>query len=105
MVKTKLTLKNSGILLVEAFLVYNSKTKIFPDMLRLQNDGPQQYLKKPFSEKSNNKSFGKNEKVHWATVPTVQETKNAAKKSGFHFCSLKTANLEIDVLCSCGIQG
>ena len=47
----------------------------------------------------------KNEKVHWATVPTVQETKNAAKKSGFHFCSLKTANLEIDVLCSCGIQG
>ena len=59
MVKKKLNLKNQGILLVEAFLVYNSKTTMFPDMPFLQNDGPEQYLKKQFPETANDKSFAK----------------------------------------------
>ena len=42
-VKKKLNLKNQGVLLVEAFLVNNSRNKIFPDMPFLQNDGPGQY--------------------------------------------------------------
>ena len=42
-VKKKLNLKNQGKLLVEAFLIHNSKTKMFPDMPFLQNDGPEQY--------------------------------------------------------------
>ena len=58
-VKKKLNLKNQGILLVEAFLVYNSKTTMFPDMLFLQNDGPEQYSKKQFPETANDKSFAK----------------------------------------------
>ena len=60
MVKKKLNLKNQGILLVEAFLVYNSKTMMFPDMPFLQNDGPEQYLKNQFPETANDKSFAKN---------------------------------------------
>ena len=51
-VKKKLNLKNQEILLVEVFLVQNSRTKIFPDELLLQNDGPDQYLKKAISRES-----------------------------------------------------
>ena len=42
MVTKKLKLKNQEILLVETFLVHNSRTKIFPDMLFSQNDSPEQ---------------------------------------------------------------
>ena len=38
-------------------MVHNARTKIFADMSFLQNDGPEQYLKKPFPEKSNDKSL------------------------------------------------
>ena len=58
-VKKKLNLKNQGILLVEAFLVYNSKTTMFSDIPFLQNDGPEQYLKKQFPETANDKYFAK----------------------------------------------
>ena len=53
---------------------------MFPDMPFLQNDGPEQYFKKQFPETANDKSFAKIQKIHWATVLIVQETKNAAKK-------------------------
>ena len=35
--------------------------------------------KKQFPDKSNDKSFEETKKFHWATVPILQETKNAAK--------------------------
>ena len=50
MVKKKLNLKNQEILLVEEFLVHNSRTIIFPDMPFLQNDGPEQYLKSHYQK-------------------------------------------------------
>ena len=48
MVKKKSNFKNQKILLVEAFKVYNTRTKIFSDMLFLQNDSPEQYSKYHF---------------------------------------------------------
>ena len=62
MVKKKLNL------LAETSLVHNGRTKIFPDMLFLQNDGPEQYFKKSFPKKSNGKSFKEIKNFHWATV-------------------------------------
>ena len=47
-VKRKSNFRNQKILLVEAFLVHNSGTKILPDMSFLKNDSPEQYLKKHF---------------------------------------------------------
>ena len=38
-------------------MAHNARTKIFADRLLLQNDGPEQYFKKPFPEKSNDKSL------------------------------------------------
>ena len=58
--------------MIEAFLVHNSRTEIFPDMLFLQNDTPEQYLKIIFPEKSDDKAFKEIYKVHWVTVPIVQ---------------------------------
>ena len=52
--RRKINLKNQEILLAEAFLVHNSRTRI-SDMPFSQNDNPEQYLKKTFPEKSNNK--------------------------------------------------
>ena len=54
--RRKINLKNQEILLAEAFLVHNSRTRI-SDMPFSQNDNPEQYLKKTFPEKSNNKTF------------------------------------------------
>ena len=59
MVKKRLNLKNHDIILVMAFLVHYSRTKILPDMSSTQNDSPEQYLKNKFSGKSNNKTFEK----------------------------------------------
>ena len=83
-IKKKLNLKNQEILLVEAFLVHKSRTKIFPEMLFLQKVGPVQYSREIYSKKS----FKEITKFHWATVLIGQETKNAAKKSGCHCYSL-----------------
>ena len=58
-VKKRLDLKNNEIILVMAFLVHYSRTKILPDMSSAQNDSPEQYLKNKLSEKSNNKTFEK----------------------------------------------
>ena len=59
MVKKKLNLKNQEIILVEAFLVHNSKTRIFSDMPFSQNDSPERIKKNTFPEKSNDKTFKK----------------------------------------------
>ena len=37
----------------------------------------QKNIKKAFQEKSNDKTFKEIKKVHWATVPIVQENQNA----------------------------
>ena len=80
-VKRKSNFRNQKILLVEAFLVHNSGTKILPDMSFLKNDSPEQYLKN-ISEKPNDKTFEEIKKFHLGTVPVVNENQNAAKKSG-----------------------
>ena len=59
-------------------MVHNSSTKIFPDTLFLQNDSPEQYLKKKtFPAKSNDKTFKEIKNVYWATVPVVQVNQDA----------------------------
>ena len=82
MVKKKLNLKNQEIILVEAFLVHNSRTRIFSDMPFSQNDSPERTKKNTFPEKSNDKTFKEIKKFHWAIAPIVQQNQNAAKKSG-----------------------
>ena len=47
--RRKINLRNQEILLAEAFLVHNSRTKI-SDMLFSENNNPEQYLKKISSE-------------------------------------------------------
>ena len=64
MVKIKLNLKNQEILLVEAFLFHNLQTSIFPDILLSQNDGSEQYFKKPFPEEYNDKCFKETNKFY-----------------------------------------
>ena len=84
-VKKKLNLKNQDILLVEAFLVHNSRTKILPDMPFSQNDSPEQYLKKHFQRNLMIKHLKKFK--NFITTLT-HENQNPAKKSGCHFYSL-----------------
>ena len=48
MVRKKLNLENKEILLVEAFLAHNSRTKGPPNMQFLQNNSPEQYYTKDF---------------------------------------------------------
>ena len=50
-VKKELNLEKQVILLLEAFLVHNKSNKIFPIMLFLQNNNPEQYFKKYFQRK------------------------------------------------------
>ena len=55
-------MKNQEILLADNCLVHNSRTKI-SDMLFSQNDNPEQHLKKPYPEKSNDRTFQRNKKI------------------------------------------
>ena len=74
--KKKLTLKNQEILLIQIFLVHNSKSKNFPDTpfrkIMIQNN----IYKNKFPE-SNDKTFREIKKFQWGTVPIVQEKQNA----------------------------
>ena len=76
MTKKKLTLKNQEILLIQIFLVHNSKSKNFPDTpfrkIMIQNN----IYKNKFPE-SNDKTFREIKKFQWGTVPIVQEKQNA----------------------------
>ena len=59
-----------------AFLVHISGTKIFPDMLSnmlfSQDHSPKNIYKKPFPEKSSDKTFKEITNVYWNTVQIMQ---------------------------------
>ena len=75
--------------MVEAILVYNTRTKILADLPISHNDSPEQYKKKNIPEKSNDKTFEETKIFHWAMVPIVKKNQNAAKNQTLSLLFLK----------------